>query len=224
MSVDFVSLRRKMVDNQVRTVDVTDLGILAALSQVPREEFVPFERRNFAYLDSDIMLNDADDGSQVRTLMRPAALARLLQLAQISKKDKVLDVGATSGYASAIVAKLADSVASLECDEKLSGQAAEILGRLSEGKIEVVCAPLEAGYAQLAPYDVILCEGAADFVPEILFEQLQEHGRLIVVEGYGPAGVAKLYIKEHGVLSVQSAFNLALAPLVGFQRELGFVF
>jgi len=157
-------------------------------------------------------------------MMRPAALARLLQLAQINKTDKVLIVGALSGYSAAILSELAAFVVALECDEALSRQAGDILRQQGCDNIEIICAPLEAGHPQSAPYDVILCEGAADFVPEALFQQLQENGRLIVVEGHGLAGVAKLYMKEKGALSVHAAFNLALPPLAGFQREPGFVF
>jgi len=224
MVVDFVSLRRKMVDNQIRTVDVTDLDILAAFLQVAREEFVPQERRDFAYLDKDITLGKAREGTLERTLMRPAALARLLQLAQIGKHSKVLDVGATSGYASAILSHLAAFVVALECDEPLSQWAKDLLQSQDGGHVEVVCAPLEEGHAQSAPYDVILCEGAVDFVPSTLFAQLQDKGRLVVVEGHGLAGQAKLYIKEGQALSAHSAFNLALAPLDGFQHAPGFVF
>jgi len=224
MNVDFVSLRRKMVDNQIRTVDVTDLGILAAFLSVAREDFVPRDKRAFAYLDSDVELRAAHDSTPARTLMRPAALARLLQLAQIDQKAKVLDVGATTGYASVILAKLAAQVVALESDEDLSRQAANILSHQGVANVELVCGSLENGYEKRAPYDVILCEGAADFVPQALLTQLQENGRLIVVEGHGLAGVAKLYVKEKAAFSVRNAFNLALSPLVGFQQKPGFVF
>jgi len=224
MTVDFLSLRRKMVDNQIRTVDVTDLDILAAFLHVPREEFIDQERRDFAYLDREIVLIPPHNGASARSLMCPAALARLLQLAQIEKAHKVLDVGATSGYASAILAKLATFVVALECDENLSQQAINVLSHQGVDNVEVVCGPLEKGHEKSAPYDVILCEGAVDFVPQALFTQLQENGRLVVVEGHGLSGIAKLYIKENGAFSVRSAFNLALAPLDGFQKEKGFVF
>jgi len=224
MAVDFVDLRRKMVDNQIRTVDVTDLGVLAAFLQVAREDFVPLERRDFAYIDSDIVLRTGQGSQTSPTLMRPAALARLLQLAQINKQDKVLTIGSTTGYGSAILAHLAGQVVALECDEALSCQAETILQAQNVENVQVVCGSLTEGYAPAAPYDVILCEGAVDFVPQPLLAQLRENGRFVLVEGRGLAGEAKLYIKEKAGLSVQRAFNLSVAPLAGFQNEPGFVF
>jgi len=224
MTIDFLSLRRKMVDNQIRTVDVTDLGILAAFLRIKREEFVPDSRRNFAYLDSDVVFNSTQENEAPRSLMRPAALARLLQLAQLKPQDRVLNIGATTGYACALLSGLVAHVVALESDADLSHQALEILRRQSIDNVEVVCAPMEEGHVASAPYDVILCEGAADFVPPVLFEQLRENGRLLIVEGHGLAGEAKLYLKENGVVSVRGAFNLALAPLRGFQNGHKFVF
>jgi len=224
MAVDFVDLRRKMVDNQIRTVDVTDLGVLAAFLQVAREDFVPPARRDFAYLDSDIIVQEARNSHPPRTLMRPAALARLLQLAQIGAQDRVLVIGTTTGYASAILAKIAAFVVALECDEELNRQAQEILSAQGVETVQTACGSLVEGYAAAAPYDVILCEGAVDFVPQALFDQLREDGRLVAVEGRGLAGEARLYIKEKAGLSVNRAFNLALAPLAGFQHAPGFVF
>jgi len=224
MAVDFVSLRRKMVDNQIRTVDVTDLGVLAAFLDVAREDFVAQTKRDFAYLDSDIVLPLSQNSTTPRSLMRPAALARLAQLAQIGKQDKILNVGGTSGYGAAILSKLAAQVVMLECDEDLSLQARDILHNQGITHVEVVCGPLEEGYKERAPYDVILCEGAADFVPEMLLAQLGEDGRLVIVEGHGLAGEAKLYIREKAGISARSAFNLSLAPLPGFQKKPGFIF
>jgi len=224
MAVDFVDLRRKMVDNQVRTVDVTDREVLAALLHVPREDFVPAERRDFAYLDSDIVLNEAEQNNSSRSLMRPAALARLLQLAQIGKRDKILAIGVTTGYSAAILGHLAGSVVALECNTALSHQAEKILQVQDVANVKVVCGLLEEGYAPASPYDVILCEGAADFVPPCLFVQLRENGRLVIVEGHGLVGEAKLYIKEKAGLSVHRAFNLALPALPGFQQAPAFVF
>lgn len=224
MAADFAELRRKMVDNQIRTVDVTKLPVLAAFLSVPREEFVPENLRNLSYLDEDIPVSLPTDVKVGRYLMEPAPLAKLLQAADIKADDIVLDIGAGSGYSAALLSQLASSVIALESDKDLADNASEILSKNGCDNVVVVSGVLEKGYAEEGPYDVILLEGAVDFVPASLFEQLKEGGRLVVVEGHGNAGVAQVYLKEDGVVSARRVFNLAIKPLEGFLKTPQFVF
>ncbi|AQX29471.1 protein-L-isoaspartate(D-aspartate) O-methyltransferase [Bartonella sp. JB63] len=196
MIVDFVELRHKMVDNQIRTVDVTDLLVLKAFLTVPREDFVPENIRDLSYCDSDIVVFPAQDDLSARHLMRPASLAKLLQLAAVKSSDVVLDIGANIGYCAALFSKLVKSVIALESNEVLAEQAAEILERNQCDNVMVVHGALEKGYTVKGLYDVIFIEGAVDFIPDGIFDQMEEGGRLVVVEGYGNAGVARIYIKK----------------------------
>lgn len=217
MSADFQELRIKMVDNQIRTTDVTDLAVLDAFLDVPREAFVPAHRQELAYIDGDILL-ESDADSSPRYLMEPSPFAKLVQLANVGAHDVVLDIGCGSGYSAAILSQLAGSVIALESDSTLAGAATARLSELGYDNVVIVSAPLAAGYPSEAPYDVIIFEGAVDFVPDAIIAQLKEGGRLVVVEGHGNAGDAKLYMKENGVASGRTVFNLAVKPLPGFAR------
>ncbi len=216
--IDYNAARTKMVDNQIRTTDVTSHEVLDAFLTVPREEFVPAAARPLAYIDNDIQIAPG------RYLMEPSPLAKLIQLADIAAADIVLEVGCGTGYASAILSRLGSSVVALESDADLAATATETLARLGFDNVAVVTGDLEAGYAPEAPYDVIFVHGAVEYVTEPLFAQLRDGGRLVVVEGYGNASQARLYIKEGGRVSERNVFNTAVKPLPGFRRAKEFVF
>jgi protein-L-isoaspartate(D-aspartate) O-methyltransferase len=216
--MDFEAARRKMVDSQVRTTDVTSHSVLQAFYSVPREEFVPAKSKVLAYLDADIEVTPG------RYLMEASPLAKLLQLGTISKNDVVLEIGTGSGYASAILSQIAGSVVSLESDEALASQAAETLARLGYDNVAVVTGDLEKGYAAEAPYDLIFVNGAVEEVPAVLLEQLRDGGRLLAVVGYGHAAQAKLFVRDHGVVSEGGHFNASVKPLPGFRKAKEFVF
>ncbi|RWE34159.1 MAG: protein-L-isoaspartate O-methyltransferase [Mesorhizobium sp.] len=222
MSADFSELRIKMVDGQVRTTDVTSAPLLDAMLSVPREVFVGDRQRDLAYIDEDIRIADSADGS--RYLMEASPLAKLMQLAEISVTDSALDVGCGTGYASAILSRLARSVVALESDAALAQTAASTLSSLGCGNVTVVQGALAQGHAGKAPYDVIFIGGSVGKVPASLLEQLAEGGRLVAVEGQGNSGVARLFFKAGGVVTGRRAFNAAIKPLPGFEREHAFEF
>lgn len=215
--MDFAAARLKMVDNQIRTTDVTDGRILAAFLAVPRELFVPEERRPLAYIDGDVPLGEG------RFLMEASPFAKLLQLARISEGDAVLDVGTGTGYSAAILLRLAASVVALEENAGLSEAASRNLAG-EDARCSVVTGSLEKGHAAAGPYDVIVFEGAVEVIPETFFDQLKDGGRLVAVEGTGNAAAAKLYLKEPGGVSGRFGFNCAIRPLPGFRRAAEFVF
>jgi len=222
MTAEYAHLRVKMVDGQLRTTGITDARILSAMGSIPREAFLPALRRPLAYLDEDIDIPTAS--GRPRHLMEPSPFARLAQLAVIGPADRVLDVGCGTGYSSAVLSRLAASVDGLECEADLAESARATLAKLDVGNVTVVEGALEDGYPQNAPYDVILLGGAVDEVPEALFGQLVEGGRVVAVTGERNAGIARICVKEGGVVSCRRAFNAAIRPLPGFRRTPVFEF
>jgi protein-L-isoaspartate(D-aspartate) O-methyltransferase len=217
---DFTAARRMMVDCQIRTNDVTDLRIVSAFLEIPRERFVPAAKAAIAYLDMDIPVSD--DGT--RCLLNPMVLAKLLQAADIGDADKVLVVGCATGYSAAIVAKLAASVVALEEDHALVRQARRTLADLDLSNVDLVEGPLTAGWPAGAPYQVVLMDGSIEVLPPVFARQIASGGRLVTVEGTGPATKAKLYIAGEGDLTGRPIFDAAAPKLPGFERAPAFVF
>jgi len=218
---DFSQSRRKMVDNQLRTNDVTDHRILDAMELVPRERFVPASKRVVAYIDEDLPVDTAESG---RVLMKPHIFGKLVQLAEIRADDVVLVVGAATGYSTAVVSKLAASVVALEENEDLAKTATEVLDDLGIENAVVVEGPLVSGYASEGPYDVVLVDGAVETLPDALLDQVKSDGRLAVVEGRGGAGAAKLYQKSDEAVSSRFGFNASVGALPGFDKAAEFEF
>ncbi len=221
---NFARARHNMVESQIRTNKVTDEMLLAALADVPRERFVAKAQKGIAYVDEDIPI----DGG--RYLMEPMVLARLLQEAFVTKDDIVLDVGAATGYNTAVLARLAGTAVALDSDPGLVKHATDAFADLHVDNAVAVEGALAEGYARQGPYNVILVSGMVPEVPQALFDQLAEGGRLVsVVAGdRGPAGQgmsrAMIYKKAGGVVSGRVLFDAAVPMLPGFEQEAAFVF
>jgi len=197
---------------------VTDLRIIAALLEVPREPFFPPAQRGLAYLDAEVPV------AGTRTLLKPMVFAKLLQAAGIVAGEHVLDVGCATGYSSAVLGKLAGSVIALEEDEALARTARDTFAQLGAANVSVATGPLTAGSAHGAPYDAILVEGAIEVVPDALIAQLKEGGRLVAVVGSVPMGKATLYRKVSGRATGVPLFDAAAPLLPGFAKPAAFVF
>jgi len=224
---DFAAARRMMVDGQVRTADVTDLRLLAAMLELPRERFFPDDKASLAYLDLDAPVSAP--GQPVRRLLKPMVLAKLIQAAGIAATDHVLDVGCASGYSTALLTHLAGSVVGLEEDTALARQATDAMswaGKSWAGppNVKIVTGPLAQGCAGEGPYDVILLQGSAEMIPPGLFDQLKNGGRLVGVLGRGPQGKAMCYRRVEADFSGRPVFDAAAAALPGFAKPPEFVF
>jgi protein-L-isoaspartate(D-aspartate) O-methyltransferase len=216
---DFAAARHNMIEGQIRTNKVTDPALLDALAALPREQFVPAERRSAAYIDDDIRIG-AD-----RYMMEPMVLARLLQTAEPTRTDVALDVGCGTGYATAVLARLTATTIGLESDASLARAAGETLARLAIDNAIVVEGKLADGFPKHGPYDVILVNGAVTEFPPALLDRLAEGGRLVGVRrpGNGP-GAAMLMLKRHGAVAGRTLFEAATPYLAGFQPKPRFVF
>ena len=216
--IDFAAARRMMVDGQVRTSDVTDLRIIAAMLELPRERFVPEANADLAYLDLDVAVGSG------RRLLKPMVLAKMVQAAAVKADDRVLDVGCATGYSSALLARLAHSVFALEEDAALARKAEENLKAIGASNATVVTGPLTQGWQADARYDVIFVNGATEVVPHALCRQLADGGRLVAVVGRAPMGRATLYRAVGGDVSGWPIFDAAAPLLPGFAAAQAFVF
>ena len=217
--IDHAAARRNMVSGQIITNRVTDERLIDAMAEIPRERFVPHAKRGVAYVDEDVEIASG------RYLMEPMVLARLVQEADVTADDMVLDVGCGTGYASAVMARLAATVIALDVDEPLTAEAEQALSAVGADNAIAVTGPLAEGYASQAPYDVILLGGAIDHLPQALADQLAEGGRIVgVLREPGMLGQATLWARHRGVLSSRSLFEASLPPLPGIARPVSFEF
>jgi protein-L-isoaspartate(D-aspartate) O-methyltransferase len=215
---DTVTARRNMVDGQVRTADVTNLELIAAMLAVPRERFVPPSLSEQAYLDSDIAIADG------RVLLKPMVLAKLIQAAGVCETDHVLDVACGTGYSSAVLGRLAGSVVALEENRALAGQAKANLAATGAGRVAVGIGPLVEGWPGAAPYDLIFLNGASEIAADAFRQQLKPNGRLACVFGCEPQRKAMIFRLIEGQFVGRPIFDAAAPLLPGFAAPPAFVF
>lgn len=206
---NFSSMRTAMVESQLRTSDVDDQRVIAAMAHVAREDFVPAERRAMTYVDRPIPLANG------RSLNPPLVTGRLLKEAQIVEGDKVLLIGAATGYSAALLATLGAKVTAVEEE---GGAEIAVAG------VSVVRGPLKAGSAAGAPYDMLFIDGAVEEVPAALVQQLADGAR--VVMGIVERGVTRLCSGRvvSGVLGLSRLADLEMVVLPGFAAPERFVF
>jgi protein-L-isoaspartate(D-aspartate) O-methyltransferase len=215
---NYATQRLNMVETQVRTNDVTDPRIHAAMSEVARERFVPAAKRALAYADVPVEV------SPRRFLLDPRSFSKLLTLADVRANDRVLDVGCATGYSAAVLARLARSVVAVEQDADLVRVALDMLAAVGAANVEVVQGSLIDGFKAKAPYDVIFVDGAIEAAPEALLAQLAEGGRLVAVILGEAGGRAHLFLREKGRIGSRADFDADIPVLVGFRKTVGFVF
>jgi protein-L-isoaspartate(D-aspartate) O-methyltransferase len=218
-SMNVEQARFNMIEQQIRPWDVLDTSVLALLSAVRREDFVPAEHRAQAFMDIEIPLGKG------RCLLAPRVEARMVQDLNLSKRDTVLLVGACTGYVAALLAHKAQRVIALEADAELAAAARANLRKAGVSNAEVVQADGAAGYPGQAPYDAILLMGSVAHVPQALLDQLKTGGRLLAVVGQDPIMQAVLHTRDTDASFKQQALFDTVAPrLPGFSEPSRFQF
>jgi protein-L-isoaspartate(D-aspartate) O-methyltransferase len=217
--IDFDRARRVMVDNQLRPGGVMEQRLLARMLAVPRELFVPEARRELAYVDA---LHQFGAGRDARFMAAPTIVARLLQLAEITATDAVLDVGAATGYATAVIAGLAETVIGLEPDPVLAERANANLAQLEIANGSVVSGAIDQ--FGTARFDVIVVEGMLDAAPDAFINALRDGGRLVALIQTGGIGVAHVFVKAGGRITPRADFNAHLPPVYLAPQQENFVF
>ncbi|MBL4906747.1 MAG: protein-L-isoaspartate O-methyltransferase [Sneathiella sp.] len=217
MAENFATARHSMVLSQLRPNNVTSDSVANAMDTVPREEFVPKDLRGVAYMDEDLEV------AQDRFLIEPRVFGLLVQAAEVTDTDVVLDIACGTGYSSAVLGNLAQAVVSIEDNAALVEKASNILMGLEADNVAVIEAELDAGNAKQGPYNVIHINGAVDAAPQTLLDQLADEGRLICVLGTNP-GVATLYRRQGDNFYATSLFNAAVPAIGSMKAKAGFSF
>lgn len=210
------TLRTVMVDTQVRPSDVTKFPIISAMLDVPREGFVPPAAQAVAYMDAPVSLAPG------REMIEARVLAKMLDALDIQASDEVLVIGGGLGYSSAILARMAQSVVMVEEDEALATEAEAALTQSETDNAVVLQGTLADGAPKVAPFDVILIEGAVEQIPDALLTQLAEQGRICAIFMSGVNGEVRIGQLVEGHLGWHFAFNAAGPVLPGFAKTSGF--
>lgn len=208
----FQAARRRMVETQLRFRGITDEAVLAAMEQVPREKFVPAAHHHDAYADNPLPIG-CD-----QTISQPYVVALMLQELQVQPHHRVLDVGAGSGYQTAILARLAAHVFAVERIEELAQRAGGTLDSLKIGNVTFTTADGSLGWPAHAPFDRIISGAASPDVPQPWIDQLTDEGRIIAPVGASDVQTLLLVIKDGGKIRRRQLSGVRFVKLIG---ELG---
>ena len=208
---DFADLRGQMVRRQIEARGILDALILDAFREVPREEFVDEEHRRWAYDDNPLPIEAG------QTISQPYIVALMIEAAVIGPDDKVLEVGAGSGYAAAVISRIAESVVAIERHGELAQIARERMARLGYDNVRIIEGDGTRGCADEAPFDAILAAASGSHVPKPLVDQLAPGGRLVMPVG-DPGFVqelVKVTKRPDGTTSQENLGGVRFVPLIG---------
>jgi protein-L-isoaspartate(D-aspartate) O-methyltransferase len=214
---DFQTRRVMMVDTQVRPSDVTKFPIIAAMLAVPREVYMPADRREAAYVGENVVIGAG------RVVLEARTLAKLLDALDVQPDELVLDVGCGLGYSAAVIARLADAVIAVEEDAAHAAAAQRTLNEEGVDNAAVITGPLVAGSPKHAPYDAIIIQGGVETIPAAILDQLKNGGRIAALFIEGALGVARIGYKADGRMTWRSVFNASAPVLAGFRTTRAFV-
>jgi protein-L-isoaspartate(D-aspartate) O-methyltransferase len=201
--------RRRMVERQLRGRGIEDERVLAAMGEVPREDFVPPTLRHRAYADSALPI------AEEQTISQPWIVAAICQALELDGSELVLEIGTGSGYSTAVLALLAAHVVSIERHEPLYRGAREMMIALGIDNVELLLGDGSLGFPERAPYDAIGCHATAPAPPPALLDQLAEGGRLVVPLEAGDADVLTFYRLQGDRLEAEPITPCRFVPLIG---------
>ena len=214
---DFAARREIMVDTQIRPSDVTKFPVIQAMLKIPREYFVPRDKREVAYIGENVSLEDG------RVIIDPRTLAKFLDFLDVGQDELVLDIGSGLGYSSAILSCLSEAVVALEDDCSRVAETEETVRDMGLDNICVQKGILHEGAPQHGPYDVIIIQGAVEDIPVAVISQLKNGGRIAAIFMDGRLGEARIGYKFDDQINWRFAFNAGAPVLKGFQKVNKFV-
>lgn len=201
--------RQEMVRGQLVSRGISDKLVLDAMSRVPREQFVPESLRSMAYDDCALPI----DAGQ--TISQPYTVAFMCQSAEITRADKVLEIGTGSGYGAAVLSYMCRQVHTVERIPLIAKQAEERLSRLGFRNVQTHIADGTIGLAAHAPYDAIVVTAGACELPKPLVEQLSEGGRIVIPIGSRSSQEMCRFVMNEGILSKETLGGFVFVPLIG---------
>jgi protein-L-isoaspartate(D-aspartate) O-methyltransferase len=208
----FSAERMSMVEQQLRQRGICDERLLAAMIKVPRHEFVSRQHWAQAYADHPVAILEEQTTSQ------PYMIAAMIQAARIRQEDRVLEVGAGSGYQTALLAELASQVFAVERYASLTEAARNALDKLGYRNARVVTGDGSLGFPEAAPFDAIIVSAASPRIPPALAEQLAPGGRLVIPVGDAEQQLLQLVLRNaDGSTSVRTLEGCRFVPLIGQQ-------
>lgn len=215
---DAAIARANMVENQLRPNRIDDPRVLQAMGDIPRELFVPKALRGCAYGDEDLALG------QGRFLIEPLALGKLLQASEPKAEDVVLVVGDVTGYAAAVLSRLAGTVFLLLPAGELTQPLEALLGERGCDNVVLQVGDSADGHPAQAPFDLIVLVGSVPSIPANLLEQLGDQGRLVTVVEHGRSGKVTVARRIHGTIGRVTPFDAQVSRLPGLRQEPVFQF
>lgn len=217
--MNFEKARFNMVEQQIRPWEVLDQDVLDLLMTVKREEFVPAAHRELAFADVEIPIGCG------QVMLKPVIEGKVLQALRLAKSDSVLEIGTGSGYFAALLAARTEWVRTIEIEPELVKLASANLERNGVQNVVVVQGDGIGGWAERAPYDVIVVSGGLPFVPQALLEQLKVGGRLFAFVGEAPVMKARLVTCEAvGRFRTEDIFETVVPMLRNAPQRDGFSF
>ena len=218
--------RYNMIEQQIRTWNVFDRSVLDTLARVHREDFVPLAYRSMAFVDMEIPLQgDPEEAVRIgQCMLAPRVEARLLQELNLQKTERVLEIGAGSGYMAALLAQHADQVVSLEIDPVLAALARDNLERAGIRNASVRVGDGARSAIPDGPFDAILLSGSVAEVPSRLLDLLRDGGRLIAVAGQEPVMRVTTVRKQGNRFDVSYPWDTNAARLLNFAEPSAFRF
>ena len=200
-----------MVDTQLLQRGIRDERVLTAMARVPRHEFVADPYRAQAYDDNPLPIGEG------QTISQPYIVALMLEMLELSEEDIVLEIGTGSGYQTALLAQLSRHVYSIERHAALAAKAQAVLAKLGYTNVTIEVGDGSKGLPAHAPFDGIVVSAAAPDLPQALFEQLKEGGRLVVPVGPTEAQFLQLVTKKEGKPILSEQIPCRFVPLIGEQ-------
>ena len=213
-----MDLNKNMVEGQIKPLGNISKQVMDAFLSTPRDQFVPLELKNFAYLEKNIELGND------RFLLKPSLIAKIISLAGLNSSDTVLIIGSSTGYSSAILSNIAETVISIEEDDQLVNFSETIVLDKKIDNVVFLKKDLNEGCPEHGPFNKILIEGAVEDIPSYLFDQLDENGKMIAIIANGDLSEVREYNKVGENIGSKFLFNCEAPKLKAFNKTDSFNF